>query len=166
VLIAEMSQWRDRYYRWMYRGGRPNWWARPQNRLSAIIGLLVPSRLVQLEVTGRRSGRAISFPLAVADYDGDRYLVAMLGERTNWVRNVRAAEGRAVLRGGLRRETVRLQEVEVGARAPILRRYLERAPGARPHIPVDRRASLAEFAAIAGQFPVFRITPDPRPLPH
>lgn len=162
-----MSQWRDRYYRWMYRGGRPNWWARPQNRLSAVIGRLVPSRLVELEVTGRRSGRAISFPLAIADYEGERYLVAMLGENTNWVRNVRAAGGRAVLRSGLRRETVRLQEVVVGARAPILRRYLDRAPGARPHIPVDRRAPLAEFEAIAGQLPVFRITPDTTPgQPH
>lgn len=156
-----MPGWRERYYRWMYRGGHPNWWARPQNRLSAVIGALVPSRMVELEVTGRRSGRRISFPLAVADYQGERYLVAMLGENTNWVRNVRAADGRAVLRRGLRRETVRLEEVDADARAPILRRYLDRAPGARPHIPVGRRAPLAEFEAIAGQYPVFRITPAP-----
>jgi len=154
-----MPRWRDRYYRWMYRGGRPNWWARPQNRLSAIIGALVPSRMVELEVTGRRSGRRISFPLAVTDYQGERYLVAMLGENTNWVRNVRAAGGRAVLRRGLRREIVRLEDVDAAARAPILRRYLDRAPGARPHIPVDRRAPLAQFGAIAGRFPVFRVTP-------
>ena len=153
-----MPGWRKRYYQWMYRGGRPNWWARPQNRLSAAVGALVPSRMVQLVVTGRRSGRPISFPLALADYEGERYLVAMLGEHTNWVRNVRAAGGRAVLRRGLRRQTVRLAEVDAGARAPILRRYLERAPGARPHVPVDRRAPLAEFEAIAGQYPVFRIT--------
>ena len=32
-------------------------------------------------------------------------------------------------------------------------------PGARPHLPVDRRAPLAEFERIAGQYPVFRIIP-------
>jgi hypothetical protein len=155
-----MPEWRDRYYRWMYRGGRPNWWARPQNRISAAIGGLLSTRMVTLEVTARRTGRVISFPLAVADYDGERYLVSMLGQDANWVRNVRAANGRAVLWHGRRREVVHLDEVEVSARAPILRRYLERAPGARPHIPVDRRAPLEEFDRIAAHYPVFRIAGD------
>ena len=44
-------------------------------------------------------------------------------------------------------------------RAPILRRHLEVAPAARSFVPVDRRAPLAEFDAIAGQFPVYRIRP-------
>ena len=155
-----MPKWWDRYHRWMYRGGRPNWWARPQNRISAVVGGLVPTRMVTLEVTGRRSGRVISFPLAVADYDGERYLVSMLGQEANWVRNVRAANGRAVLRHGRRRDPVHLEEVEVSARAPILRRYLDHAPGARPHIAVNRRAALEEFERIAAQYPVFRIARD------
>jgi hypothetical protein len=75
----------------------------------------------------------------------------------NWVRNLHAVQGRAVLRHG-RRERVRLDEVEPGLRAPILRRYLACAPGARPHIPVDRRAPLEEFERIASRIPVFRIT--------
>jgi len=74
------------------------------------------------------------------------------------VRNVRACGGLAVLkRGG--RERVRLVEVDAGDRAPILRRYLALAPGARPHVPVDRTAPLAEFERIAGQYPVFRVIP-------
>ena len=117
----------------------------------------MPGRLVTLEVPGRRSGRVISFPLVVADYQGEHYLVAMLGQNVNWVRNLRAVQGRAVLRHG-RRESVRLDEVEPALRAPILRRYLACAPGARPHIPVDRRASLEEFERIAPCIPVFRIT--------
>jgi hypothetical protein len=52
-------------------------------------------------VLERRSGRIISFPGVIADRDGERF-VAMLGERTNWVRNVRAADRRAVLRHGRR----------------------------------------------------------------
>lgn len=153
-----MPQWLDSYYQWMYRGGRPNWWARPQNRLSAVIGGLVPTRMVTLEVTGRRSGHRITLPLAVADYQGERYLVSMLGNDVNWVRNVRAAGGNAMLRHGRRRQAVHLEETAESVRAPILRRYLDRAPGARPHIPADRRAPLEEFQRIAAQFPVFRIT--------
>ena len=57
------------------------------------------------------------------------------------------------------REPVTLHEVEVDRRAPILRCYLQRAPGARAHIPVDYRAPVEAFEPIAAQYPVFRITP-------
>jgi deazaflavin-dependent oxidoreductase (nitroreductase family) len=113
--------------------------------------------VVTLEVPGRRTGRVVSLPLVVADHEGQRYLVAMLGENANWVRNVRAAGGQAVLRHG-RTEAVRLVEVDPGDRAPILRRYLDVAPGGRPHFPIDRGAPLAEFEQIASEIPVFRIT--------
>lgn len=147
------------YLRWLYRNGRPNPLARLLNRGSAIAHSagIWPTRLATLEVPGRRTGRVISFPVVIADYEDERYLVAMLGEDTNWVRNVRAAGGRALLRHG-RRETVRLEDVPPAARPPILRRYLDRAPGARPHIPVDRHASPEEFERIAPHVPVFRVT--------
>lgn len=72
---------------------------------------------------------------------------------------MRANGGRAVLRHG-RREAVRLAEVDPGSRAPILRRYLQLAPGARPHVPIDRRVPLADFERIADRFPVFRVLTD------
>ncbi|MEA2143082.1 MAG: hypothetical protein QOI64_1512 [Solirubrobacteraceae bacterium] len=151
---------RDDYLRRLYEGAGPNRSARLQNRASAIaFGMGIwPSRLAALEVRGRKSGRTISSPIVIANYEGERYLVSMLGERSNWVRNVRAANGQAVLRHG-RREDIRLEEVAVRSRPAILRQYLGVAPGARPHIPVDRHASLGEFERIAGQFPVFRLTP-------
>jgi hypothetical protein len=129
-----------------------------QNRVSAIAygAGIWPNRAAALDVTGRRTGRVVTFPVVITDLDGDRYLVSMLGERANWVGNVRADDGRAVLRHG-RREAVRLEEVPATERAPILRRYLEVAPGGRPHIPVDRRAPLGEFEHVAPGFPVFRI---------
>jgi F420H(2)-dependent quinone reductase len=143
----------------MYRGGRPNRLAALLYRVDRAVASAGrgPKRLVTLEVRGRSSGRVVSFPLVVADYGGERYLVAMLGERSNWVANVRAAGGRAVLRHG-NREAVRLEEIDPDARAPILRRYLELAPGGRPHIPVDRHAPVAEFERIAADYPVFRVT--------
>ena len=146
--------------RWLYRGGRPSHIAKALNRLSALqfsAGLLSPSRAVTLEVRGRRTGRVVAFPVVVADYQGERYLVSMLGENTNWVRNVRASGGRAVLRRK-QQHPVRLLEVPVADRAPILRRYLALAPGARPHLAIDRHAPVEEFERIAGRYPVFRIT--------
>ncbi|WP_202874531.1 nitroreductase/quinone reductase family protein [Kribbella kalugense] len=156
-----------RFDRWLYRGGHPNGLARTMNRVSAIqfaTGLFARRSWVTLDVPGRRTGRLISFPLVVADYQGERYLVSMLGKNANWVRNVHAACGRVILRHGLR-EAVYLESVEVDARAPILRRYLDCAPGALAHVPVDRHAPLAEFDRIAGQFPVFRISVAPSELP-
>jgi hypothetical protein len=38
-----------------------------------------------------------------------------------------------------------------------LRAYLQRAPGARPHVPVNEDAALAEFQRVAAGFPVFRL---------
>lgn len=150
--------WHAAYLRWLYRGGRPSAFARFLTRTSvlAFSAGIGPRRAATLEVVGRNSGRLLSCPVVVADWQGERYLVSMLGETANWVRNVRAAGGRAVVRHG-KRESVLLEDVAVEGRPPILRRYLALAPGARPHIPVDRRAPLEEFEAIASQIPVFHI---------
>src|SRR5690348_10827363 len=103
---------RSNLRRWLYREQRPNRIARMLNRAWAVLfssGIL-PDYMVTLEVTGRKSGRTVSLPVAVAVVDGERYLVSMLGENVNWVLNVRAAGGRAVLRSG-GREEVHLEEV-------------------------------------------------------
>lgn len=150
-----IAGWRRR----LYRGKRSHRLAGLLNRAQAALAArgIGPSRIVVLEVVGRRTGRTVSLPVVVADLDGEGYLVSMLGEDTHWVRNVRAAHGHAVLRHRGRREVV-LEEVEPARRAPVLRRYLDRAPGARAHIPVDRRAPREEFDRIAARYPVFRIT--------
>ena len=144
--------------RWLYRGEQPNRLAALANRGTAAAAAagIGPKRLVTLEVRGRRTGRGLSLPVVVAEYEGERYLVAMLGSEANWVRNVRADDGAAVLRHG-RRESVRLEEIEPSERAPILRRYLQVAPGARAHFPVDRHAALRQFESIAERYPVYRI---------
>lgn len=145
------------YQRWLYRNGRPNRVARLKDRASVELlkAGISPQRTAVLSVQGRRTGLIVSLPVIVAAYQGDRYLVSMLGE-SNWVRNVRAADGRAVLRRG-RSEAVRLIEVPVRDRAPVLRRYVAASPGARAHIPVRRRAPAAEFEALAADLPVFRV---------
>ena len=146
--------------RWMYRGGHPNRLTKIINQGWALIHSLglFPNYLVTLEVAGRQSGKIISFPMAMTVIDGERYLVSMLGEDTNWVRNVRAAGGKARLRHG-RTEQVFLDEVEISRRAPILKAYLKLAPGARPHIPVSKDAPISEFEKIASKYPVFQLEP-------
>ena len=146
--------------RWFYRGGRPNLVARVLNRCTAAVYALglAPDYLVTLEVPGRRSGRIVSLPVVMVVVGGERYLVSYLGEQTNWVRNVKAAGGYVTLRHG-RREEVRLQEVAPDCRAPVLKVYFKRAPGARAYLPIDKDAPLAEFERVSPRFPVFRVSP-------
>jgi hypothetical protein len=66
---------------------------------------------VTLDGPGRRTGKPVTFPLVVADHEGERYLVSMLGATSNWVANVRAAGGRAVIHHGTP-ENVLLRDVE------------------------------------------------------
>jgi hypothetical protein len=152
---------RSNLAQWFYRGGHPNRVATILNRGWAAIHSLgiAPNYLVTLEVVGRRSGRTITLPLVMVVVAGERYLVSMLGDEVDWIRNARAAGGQVTLRHGVREE-VRLEEIAPALRPPILKAYLQRAPGARPHVPVSKDAPLAEFQRIASQFPVFRVVGD------
>ncbi len=145
---------------WLYRGGHPNRIANLINRFWAMIHSLgvAPNYLVTMEVRGRRSGRTITLPLAMLVVERERYLVSMLGTEAEWVRNVQAAGGQATLVHG-HREQVQLEEVPVDQRAVLLKAYLQIAPGARPHVPVNKDAPLAQFEQVAAQFPVFRVVP-------
>jgi len=144
----------------MYEGHKANATARRFARLWAtVFGWgLQPRRWVTLEVPGRKSGRLTRFPLGMAHLDGKWYLVSMLGADCHWVKNVRANNGNAVLRHG-RAKACHLVEVPPEDRGPIIKRYLDQVPGGRPHISVDRRAPLADFEAIAREYPVFLVTP-------
>ena len=146
--------------RWLYRGGRPSRIAAVLNSGSAMLHKLgiAPNYLVTLEVRGRRSGRTVSLPLVMVVVEGERYLVSMLGAEADWVRNAKAARGNVTLRHG-RTEQVHLEELPAGRRAPVLKAYLKRAPGARPHVPVDKDAPLSDFQEVAARFPVFRVVP-------
>ncbi|HEU0296314.1 MAG TPA: nitroreductase/quinone reductase family protein [Anaerolineales bacterium] len=143
---------------WLYSGGHPNSVAKVLNKGWAILHSMgiSPNDLVTLEVAGRQSGKLISFPLVMIVMNGERYLVSMLGGEANWVRNVKAAGGKANLRHGIT-EQVSLEEVDIRQRAEIIKAYLQIAPGARPHISVDKTASITEFEKIAPRVPVFRI---------
>ena len=117
---------------------------------------LMPSDTVTLEVKGRRSGMVRSNVVTWVKQDGERYLVSPRGE-SEWVRNVRAADGEAVIRHR-GRQRVRLEEVPAEERAPIIKAYLAKtAMATRAHFGVDPKAEIEEFEAIAGRHPVFRM---------
>lgn len=145
--------------RWMYNGNRPNWIAKLLNRFWAWVHAIgiAPNYLVTLDVVGRKSGKLISFPLVMTVVDDKRYLVSMLGEDVQWVKNIRAANGKALLRHG-KRESVQLDLIPTQERPPILKAYLQHAPGAVPHVPVNKNAPVEAFKTIADQYPVFQVT--------
>src|SRR3984957_21032457 len=76
-----------------------------------------------LEHRGRTSGELHHVPVNLLTIDGTQYLVAPRGE-TQWVRNVRHADGHVVLVVGRRRQTCTAVEVPVAERTPILPAYL------------------------------------------
>jgi hypothetical protein len=145
-------------YRIFYRNWRPTRVGRAVNRLMCwYSGLGLPPKIqAALEVRGRNSGRTRSNPIVIATVDGNRYLVSMLGPGSEWVKNVEAARGEAVIRHG-RRRRVHLEPVPPRDRPPVLREYVRIAPGGRRHFPLPVGAPLAEFEKIAESYPVYRI---------
>jgi hypothetical protein len=145
--------------RWMYRGHHPNRVAKFLNRISAMVASLgiTPRLMVSLEVVGRRTGNITTLPLVIVYRNHRRYLVSMLGSDVQWVKNVEAAQGKAVIRSGNREEVI-LKKIPTEQRAPILKEYLQRAPGARPHMPISKNAPLADFEQNASNYPVFEVT--------
>lgn len=119
---------------------------------------LTPSILLTLQVRGRRSGRLHNTVLVVTEHEGRRYLVSMLGEGSDWVRNIRAADGEAFVKRG-KSHPVQLTEIPSGERARILKAYCQVATSGREHFPVPHDAPLSDFDAVAERYPVFRIDP-------
>jgi deazaflavin-dependent oxidoreductase (nitroreductase family) len=126
---------------------------------------LSPRCAVVLEVPGRKSGLVRRTALVRVELGGSRYLVSLSGE-SEWVRNVRAAAGRAVV-GRRRRCAVVLVEVPPAERPAVIRAYLRRAGRtgrsrgaaneARYYFGVAADPSMQELTAVADRYPVFRI---------
>lgn len=114
-----------------------------------------------LTVTGRRSGRARTFPIAVLPLAGGRYIVQAFPNAA-WVANVRAADTVTLTRGR-RSSVVRLVEVPVEARRPLLREVVETQPDHVAERYVTNGLAAAPTAdavvAAADRIAVFRVEP-------
>src|SRR6185436_11848414 len=78
-----------------------------------------------LMVKGRTTGIARTTPVNILTFEGTNYLVAPRGE-TQWVRNLRAADGAGVLLLGKKPKPFIATEVDDAEKPPILRAYLKR----------------------------------------
>jgi deazaflavin-dependent oxidoreductase (nitroreductase family) len=105
-----------------------------------------------LSVPGRRTGAPRSTPVSIATVDGARYIVAAFSE-ADWVKNARAADAVTLSRGRVA-ERVRLVEVPVTERGPILRAFLQQVRGG---VRFFGNADPNEVAAKADRYPVFRL---------
>jgi hypothetical protein len=146
------------HLRWHYRDWRPTLYGRVSNRVWAWLTAhgLLPQILITLQAPDRRDGMLRSTVLVVAEHEGSRYLVSMLGDSSDWVLNVRAAHGKAFLKRGQARP-VTLVEIPPRERAPILKAWSRIATSGRRHLPVDHEAPISQFEAVAEDYPVFRI---------
>src|SRR5580765_7613368 len=88
------------YLRYFYKDWRPTRFGRMWSSAFAwVSGLgLAPQILTTLQVRNRHSGRLSSTILVAANYQGQRYLVSMLGDGSEWVQDVRAADGEAFIK--------------------------------------------------------------------
>ncbi len=123
-----------------------------------------------LTVPGRRTGRPVHVPLVVFPYSGNRHLIASYGV-VNWVRNLRAADGRAELRRGRATEKITAIELSAEQAGPILRFSLQTGPPGiprlivrmfrrffvLPYLDVDMNSSDDDFARSARNHPVFLV---------
>jgi deazaflavin-dependent oxidoreductase (nitroreductase family) len=140
---------------------KPGWFTRNIfNRVVAVLtrlGVSVWGSRV-LRVRGRKTGEVRTTPVNLLTYDGTRYLVAPRGE-TQWVRNIRAADGAGELALGRKVEPFRAVELSDDQKPEVLRAYLNRW---KPEVGVFFDGVSAdspdeEVARIAPDHPAFRI---------
>lgn len=146
------------WLRLYYRNRRPTWFGRRSNQVWAWVTALglMPPILTTLQVRDRRDGALRSTVLVPIVYEGRSYLVSMLGASSDWVQNIAAAGGQAILKRG-RAQRVMLHEVPPEDRAPILRAWCQIATSGRKHLPLPYDAPEHAFARIAADYPVFRV---------
>jgi len=145
------------YLRFFYRDWHPTRVGRLWTRLcSWIAGFGLIPALVTLQVKDRKTGELYAHVLLSAWYEGQRYLVSMLGEGSAWVQDLRASSGAAFIKR-VKSHPVTITEIPAAQRAPILKVWTQSATSGRKHLPVSPDAPLAQFESIAAEYPVFRI---------
>ena len=90
--------------------------------------LPVPRGFALLTVIGRRSGRRLRRPVRAIRSDNTLYAVAMLGERSDWLRNVRKEPRVEVKVGGRRSGGVAREIDDPGELGKALEVYLQTFP--------------------------------------
>jgi hypothetical protein len=113
-----------------------------------------------LMVKGRTSGIARTTPVNVLTFEGKRYLIAPRGE-TQWVRNLRAADGMGILLLGKKASPFIATELTDDEKPAVLRAYLKRwkAEVGVFFDGVSAKSPESELERIAPNHPVFILEP-------
>ena len=114
-------------------------------------GLKIGSQYL-LSVRGRKSGAIRNTPVSIATLGSERYIVAAFADAA-WVANVRAA-GEGTLARGRTTEPIRLVELPIEERGPVLRAFLEQVRGG---VRFFGSSDPNVVAAAADRYPVFRL---------
>ena len=129
-----------------------------------LTALGLTSGTITLEVAGRKSGKPVRVSLTQVRLGEKRYLVSLGGE-SQWVRNVRAAGGEAVLLSR-KRTPVYLVEVPIEARSAILLAYVNQRAfthsgrqSARHFFGLQSPPTIGDMQRLADRYPVFQILP-------
>lgn len=130
-----------------------------------IVGLqrigIVFGRMHLITMPGRKSGQPRTAPIVVVTLADQRYIIQGY-PRAAWVANARSAEA-VTLSRGLRSSTVRLVELTVEERRPLLREHVAGSPGRVGKLFVTTGlASAADPDAVADaadRIAVFRVGP-------
>ncbi|HYJ70099.1 MAG TPA: nitroreductase family deazaflavin-dependent oxidoreductase [Nocardioidaceae bacterium] len=119
---------------------------------------LGPGFLRLLTVTGRKTGKERTTPVAPLETSEGRWLVAPFGE-VGWVRNIRA-HNHALLRRGRHVEHIEVEEVPPAESVSVLRSYLRLKPQGKfvqAYFDVTPDSSDEDIVAEAPRHPAFRI---------
>jgi deazaflavin-dependent oxidoreductase (nitroreductase family) len=142
---------------------KPTWFTRnvfnPAVRGLTRLGISIRGSRV-LEVKGRKSGEPRYTAVNLLNLDGRHYLVAPRGQ-AQWVKNVRADEGRLTLHVGRHHDRWVATELADGEKVPLLREYLRlwSFEGKSFFDGVGADSSDEQIATIAGRHPIFSLDP-------
>ena len=126
------------------------------SKLALHLGIPFPGAYI-LTTVGRKTGKERSTPVLMITDAGRRHLVAAYGV-VGWVHNARAA-GTVRIARGRRTTEARIEELTPEQAAPILRKYVRKAPVVLPYFDAGPNAPLEAFVEEASTHPVFRLDP-------
>jgi deazaflavin-dependent oxidoreductase (nitroreductase family) len=124
-----------------------------------LVGLGIgPDYMRLLQVRGRKTGHIYSTPVNLLEFAGKAILVAPRG-RTQWVRNAETA-GEITLKRGSARNKYRLRAIPDSDKPEILKLYIDKYRSAvQRYFPVPAGSPAERFRGIAGNYPVFELSP-------
>ena len=149
---------RSAVMRLFYRDRRPTWFGHFTSQFWcwwARIGL-PPNFIVALEVPYRLTGKRRQDAVVISQVADRQYIVSMFGTISDWVHNLEASYGEAVIYHR-HAHRVRLVLVPVEERAPVIKEFNRIASSGRKHLPLGVDATLEECAAIAPYHPAYEI---------